>query len=299
MLRLNREHKTFQIGSVRIGGVPGQVPTVLIGSMFYNKHSIVENELTGEFNREQAQTLIKKQEELSDKTGNPCMIDVVGSTTEALSRYVDFVSGITQAPVLFDGVTASVRVGALDHIREVGLTDRVVYNSIVPDAKPDELEKIKTVGIESSILLALNTKEFTSQGRVKATRELLPIAAKAGIKKPLIDTAVVDIPSLGMACRAIQDLRTEFGLPVGSGAHNAIDTWRGLKKKMGIQARESSISAACTMTIAAGANFILYGPIESAEILFPAVAMVDAALAQVAREEKLTVDRAHPLFKIA
>ncbi len=299
MIRLDREHKTFQVGNVKIGGRPGQAPTVLVGSMFYNKHSIVKDELKGEFDRDAAEKLIKRQEEFSDITGNPCMIDVVGSTPEALRRYLDFVAGATQAPILFDGVTASVRVGALDYLKESGLQDRVVYNSIVPEAKRDELDKIRETGIKSAILLALNTREFNSQGRVKAVRDLLPLAASGGIDKPLIDTAVVDIPSLGMACRAIQDVRAEFGLPVGSGAHNAIDTWKGLKKKMGLQAKESSIAAACTMTVAAGANFVLYGPIKTAEYLFPAIAMADAALGQLAREDKIILDRSHPIFKIA
>jgi tetrahydromethanopterin S-methyltransferase subunit H len=237
--------------------------------------------------------------EYSDKTGNPHMLDVVGATPEALIRFLDFVSGVTQAPILLDGVSTAVRVAALDHIKDSGLKDRIVYNSLSPEYKTEELEKIREVGMKSAILLAFNTKEFTSQGRVKAIRDLLPVASKAGIEKPLMDTAVIDIPSLGMACRAIQELKREFGLPVGSGAHNAIGTWRGLKKKMGTQATASSMAAACAMTVAAGANFVLYGPIESADQMFPAIAMVDAAYAQLAIEEGTMPDPKHPIFRIA
>jgi tetrahydromethanopterin S-methyltransferase subunit H len=294
-----RESQVFQIGSVKIGGKSSQVPTVLIGSIFYNKHHIVKDELKGEFDREEAERLIKRQEEYSDKTGNPHMLDVVGATTEALSRFLDFVSGVTQAPILLDGVSTAVRIAGLDYIRDSGLKDRVVYNSLSPEYKPEELQKIGEVGMKSAILLAFNTREFTSQGRVKAIRDLLPVASKAGIEKPLIDTAVIDIPSLGMACRAIHELKKEFGLPVGSGAHNAIGTWRGLKKKMGAQATASSMAAACAITIAAGANFVLYGPIESADQMFPAVAMVDAAYAQLAMEEGTMPDPKHPIFRIA
>jgi tetrahydromethanopterin S-methyltransferase subunit H len=227
------------------------------------------------------------------------MIDVVGSTSEALCRFLDFVSEMTQVPILMDGITATVRISALDYVEKSGLRDRVIYNSIQPEYKKEELEKIRQVGIRSAVLLALNTKELTSQGKVKAIRQLLPAASSAGIEKPLIDTAVIDIPSLGMACRAIHELRQEFGLPLGSGAHNAIDTWKGLKKKMGLQAKESSIAAACALTIAAGANFVLYGPIESAEIAFPAVGMVDAALAQLSIEERAMPEPKHPIFRIA
>lgn len=299
MLRVEREHKSFQIGGVKIGGKPGQVPTVMIGSIFYNKHQILKDELKGEFNREEAEKLIKRQEEFSDKTGNPHMLDVVGSTPEALIRFLDFVSGVTQSPILLDGITPAVRIAALDYVKDSGLKERVVYNSLLLDYKKEELEKIQQVGIKSAILLALNTKDFTSQGKLKAVRELLPLASGAGIEKPLIDTAVIDIPSLGMACRAIHELRREFGLPVGSGAHNAIDTWKGLKKKMGSQAKEASLAAACAITVAAGANFVLYGPINHADFAFPAIAMVDAALAQLAIEEKSMPDPKHPIFRIA
>jgi tetrahydromethanopterin S-methyltransferase subunit H len=299
MLSVNKEHKSFQIGTVKIGGRPGQTPTVLIGTMFYNKHRVVKDEQKGEFDREEAEKLIKTQEEFSAKTGNPHMVDVVGSTPEALCRYLDFVAGVTQAPLLLDGTTVGVRIAALGYVKDSGLKERVVYNSLVIHHRREELEKIQEVGIKSAILLALNTKEFTTQGKVKAVRELLPVATEAGIEMPLLDMAVIDIPSLGMACRAIHDLRLEFALPVGSGAHNAIDTWKGLKSKMGTQARDPSLAAACAITVASGANFILYGPIEHADYVFPAIAMVDAAFGQLAIEERARPDSKHPIFKIA
>jgi len=291
--------KTFEIGGVKVGGNHGQVPTVLIGSMFYNKHYIVKDELKGEFDRQEAERLIKQQEEFSDKTGNPHMVDVVGATTEALNRHVDFVTSITKAPILLDGISAGVRTQSLDHIRDVGLIDRVVYNSITPDYKQDELEKIKQAGLKSSILLAFNSREFTSQGRISAIKQILPVAQNAGIEKPMIDTVVLDIPSLGMACRAIRELSMEFGFPTGSGAHNAVGTWKGLKKKMGKQAKDPSMAAACAITIAAGANFCLYGPIEFADYMFPTLALVDAAYAQMSIEQGRMPDKQHPIFKIA
>jgi tetrahydromethanopterin S-methyltransferase subunit H len=125
------------------------------------------------------------------------------------------------------------------------------------------------------------------------------VAASVGIEKPIIDTAVIDIPTLGMACRAIYELRNEFGLPIGSGAHNAVGTWKGLKKKMGPQAKNPSMATACAITIAAGANFILYGPIEFADYMFPTIGMVDAAYAQLVMEAGTMPDPKHPIFKIA
>jgi tetrahydromethanopterin S-methyltransferase subunit H len=271
----------------------------MIGTLFYNKHYVVRDEMKGEFDREETEKLIKRQEEFSDKTGNPHMLDVVGASPEAMNCFLDFVTGVTDAPILLDGVSAGVRVAALDYVKEHGLEDRIVYNSLTPDYKKEELEKIREVGLKSAVILAFNTKEFTTQGRIKAVRELLPVASNAGIEKPIIDTAVIDIPTLGMACSAIYQLRNEFGLPIGSGAHNAVGTWKGLKKKMGPQAKNPSMATACAITIAAGANFILYGPIEFADYMFPTIAMVDAAYAQLAMEGGTMPDPKHPIFKIA
>jgi tetrahydromethanopterin S-methyltransferase subunit H len=255
--------------------------------------------MKGEFDREETEKLIKRQEEFSDKTGNPHMLDVVGASPEALSRYLDFVTGVTEAPILLDGVSAGIRIAGLDYVKEHGLQNRVVYNSLTPDYKKEELEKIREVGLKSALILAFNTKEFTSEGRIKAVRQLLPIAASVGIEKPIIDTAVIDIPTLGMACRAIYQLRSEFGLPIGSGAHNAVGTWKGLKKKMGPQAKNPSMATACAITVAAGANFILYGPVEFADYMFPTISMVDAAYAQLAMEGGTMPDPKHPIFRIA
>ena len=125
------------------------------------------------------------------------------------------------------------------------------------------------------------------------------MAASVGVEKPIIDTAAIDIPTLGIACRAIYELRNEFGLPIGSGAHNAVGTWKGLKKKMEPQAKNPSMVTACAVTIAAGANFILYGPIEFADYMFPTVGMVDAAFAQLAMEGGTMPDPKHSIFRIA
>lgn len=299
MWKLRVEQKRFEIGTAKIGGLPGENPTVLVGSIFYRGQKILKNEMTGDFDGVKAEELIKVQEEFSEKTGNPHMLDVVASTPEAMKKFLDFISGLTDAPILLDGITANVRIAALEYAKEHALKNEIVYNSITPEYKQEEIEKIKETGIKSAILLAYNIREFTSEGRIKAIRALLPVAYQAGIKNPLIDTCVLDIPSLGMACRALFELKNEFGLPTGCGAHNAIGTWKGLKKKMGKQATHPSMAVASGITVAIGADFVLYGPIESADYMFPAIAMVDTAYGQLIMEHGKMLDKSHPIFKIA
>ena len=60
------------------------------------------------------------------------------------------------------------------------------------------------------MLLALNMKEFTSAGRVRANINLIPIVASAGADQLLFDTTAIDIPSLGMACKALWELRMNW-----------------------------------------------------------------------------------------
>ena len=288
----------FEIGGVKVGGAPGLRPTVLVGSIFFRNHKIIIDEKRGEFDKEAAEKAIKTQEEFSDRTGNPCMLDVVGATPEALIKELDFVSGVTTCPLLMDGLSAHIRMGALKHIVETGLEDRVIYNSISAGYQPDELESLKQGKIRNVVLLAYNMRDFTSRGRMNCIRETLPRLVEAGVENVLVDTCVLDIPSLGSACKAIMEEKNELGYPAGCGAHNAIGTWRGLKTKMGPQAVRPSTAVVSALSAVFGADFILYGPLESADYVFPSVALVNAAVAQTSIEEGRRPDRTHPIYKI-
>lgn len=299
MFEFRSKQQIFSIGGVKVGGVPGKDPTVLIGTIFYHRQKIVRDEKTGEFDQRKAEELINIQDEFSDKTGNPSMLDVVGATPQAMKKIIEFTANVTDAPILIDAPTVETKAAGVEYAKEAGLIDRVVYNSLVPEYKQEELNKIKETDLKSAILLAYNPKEFTTIGRIKVIRELLKVAYGAGIDKPLVDTCVLDIPSLGMACRALFDLKNELGLPVGCGVHNAISTWRGLKVKLGKSAIKPSIASVSAITAAIGADFVLYGPIEDAKYVFPAVAMTDAAYAYLFIEKREKLNKKHPIFKIA
>ena len=294
------EQKQVKVGKVSIGGVLGENPTVLVGSIFYHRQKSLDfQEETGEFNRDKAEELIKTQEEFSDKTGLPCMLDVVLPSKRWISRVLDFVASVTSAPIFLDAPSAEVRVAGLEYAKQAGILDNCVYNSLNPESKSLEYDKITETGIKSAVLLAFNTKSMTVTGRIEAIKQLLPKAIQRGIEKILIDTCVLDVPTLGSAFKATLELKNELGYPTGCGAHNAIDTWKGLRTKMGLQAVKPCTAVANTLTIAAGADWILYGPIEDAPYVFPAVAMVNSAFAQLLMEKGKMPSAAHPIFKIA
>ncbi len=300
MWHLTAEQQKFRIGNVTIGGELGANPTVLIGSIFYHRQKNLDfKEENGEFNANEAERLIKGQEEFSDKTGLPCMLDVVLPSKKWIGRVLDFITSATDMPLFIDAPSAEIRVAALDYAKQVGTLENCVYNSLNPESKSVEFEKIKETGLKAAVLLAFNTRNMTAVGRVEAIRQLLPSATQTGIEKTFIDAAVLDVPTLGSAFKAILDLKSELGQPTGCGAHNAIATWKGLKTKMGVQAVKPCSAVANALTIAAGADWILYGPIEDAPYVFPAVAMVDAAFAQLLMENGKMPSPSHPIFKIA
>lgn len=299
MWEFQAEQKSFQIGKVKVGGIPGERPVVLVGSLFYHGHKIVQDEMAGTFDKKAAEELINLQDQFSDKTGNPCMIDLVGASPEAMVKELEFVASVTDTPIVIDSPAMDVRLAGLRYAQEAGLIDRIVYNSIIPETKSVELEKIKESKLESAILLAYNPTDFTSKGRNKTVNNLITTANNLGIKKPLIDTCVLDVPTLGVACKALFQAKNELGLPVGAGTHNAIGTWKGLKTKMGTQAVTPCSVSAAIMAAAVGADFILYGPIKDAQYFFPATALVDAAYGQLRMEKGKRPDIKHPLFRIA
>lgn len=305
MFRFKTSQEIFRIGKIKIGGQPGELPTVLIGSIFYKGHRIVKDSHKGIFDKDAAERLIKNQEELWDATGNPGILDVVVSYVGAVERQIDFVSSVTDAPFLFDGWPLNVKIEGLNYLKQTGLSDRVVYNSISPTSKKDELDAIKESNLKSAILLSFNFRDPWVKGLLQVLRGthknkgLLSMAEGAGIKKPLVDNCVVSIPSIGVAARAIQSVKAEFGIPAGCGAANATTRWREPKKRWGADVFKACEASAQTVTLTMGADFLMYGPIESADWIFPACAAVDAMVAAAAKElgtEPVTEE--HPLYKL-
>ena len=306
MFKFEKEQKVFNIAGVNIGGQLGEYPTVLIGSIFYSRHKIVSDKVKGDFDKKQAEALINKVEELSEKTGNPYILDVVGETPEALIKYIEFVADVTKCPFLIDGVTSQIRMPAVKHAVEIGLTERAIYNSIDFHVSDEEINFLKDCRVQNAVLMAFNPKKPWAEGRVdvlkgeSGQKGLLKAAEEAGVQKVLVDTAVLDMPSIAICSKAIQLVKSEFGLPAGCGPANAVTTWKRVKKgEFGPHAYEVCSGGSGILTQMMGADFVMYGPIELSEAAFIACAMTDALVAYAARKLGIvTKTRNHPLYKI-
>jgi tetrahydromethanopterin S-methyltransferase subunit H len=77
-----------------------------------------------------------------------------------------------------------------------------------------------------------------------------------------------------------------------------VATWKGLKKKLGGEAKDACVAAACASAVAIGGDFLLYGPAEDAKYIFPAVAMIDTGQSQVAIERGLKPYPNHPRYRV-
>ena len=300
MLKFRTEQKVYEIGGLKIGGDVGENSTVMIGSMFYKGDRIVQDEKTGTFDRERAEEIIAKVEEVSDRTGLSAMLDVVCTNAQVAEKYLEFAADATRMPILIDSVSDEAALKGMDHAKTLEIVDRTILNSLNPETKEPVYQKIKEVGVESAILLTYSTKAIVSSSeRVKLLDTLIPKAEAAGIKRFLVDTVVMDIATLGLACKAIYDVKDKFGYPAGCGAHNAIESWGALKKKKDKQLTLVCSSIVNGLPIAIGADFVLYGPIGSAEYMFPAISLIDASYGQLMMEEGRRPGPNHPRFRVA
>ncbi len=300
MLKFSKEQKVYDISGLKVGGNVGENPTVMIGSIFYKGDKTVQDEKTGTFDRDRAKELINKVEEISDRTGLPAMLDVVCTNSLVAEKYLEFAADATRMPILIDYVSEEAALRGMECAKELQIIERTILNSLNPETKESIYERVKEVGLESAILLTYGTRAITSsRERVKLLDILIPKAEAAGIRKILVDTVVMDIATLGLACKAIYDVKDQFGYPAGCGAHNAIESWGALKKK-----KDKMLTLVCSsivngLPIAIGADFVLYGPISSAEYMFPAISLIDASYGQLMMEEGKRPSPNHPRFKIA
>ncbi|MBS7288211.1 MAG: tetrahydromethanopterin S-methyltransferase subunit H [Candidatus Freyarchaeota archaeon] len=290
------------MAGVRVGGQPGENPTVLVGTIFHEGDSAVKDPLKGVIDREKAEAALLRQDELSDSTGNPCMVDVVGRTGEALIKYLDFVSSVTDAPILVDSPSPEARLEACRHAVEVGLRERIVYNSITPDSGTREIEALKEIELKSAVLLAFSECEFSPEEKLNLlhgeSEPLLMKAEKAGVRNVLVDVSLLDVASMAYAAESIRAVKDALGLPSGCSPANALNTWHRINE-LAPQAKKTCLASLCVFTRCFGADFILYGPVKLAEAVFPACAMADAILTySLTSEGYEPEDKNTPLYKI-
>jgi tetrahydromethanopterin S-methyltransferase subunit H len=151
-----------------------------------------------------------------------------------------------------------------------------------------------------SIVLADDPKDTTLEGKMKVIAEALALAEKGGITKPLVDTAIPAFePDMGTSVRTIPIMKEKYGHPVGLGSGNVVTTMGWVKANVEKAYRKGTVTATNAILQTMGANWLMIGPAEQAEWVFPAAAVVDAYIASAGADlGTRPLDESHPIFKM-
>ncbi len=316
MFRFDKEQVVLDVAGIKVGGQPGEYPTVLAGTIFYGGHKIISDEKAGVFDRDKAEELIKIMEEMSDVTGNPCIVQTFGATSEAMVKYLEFVGEVTDAPFMIDSTSADAKVAGARRIDEMGLSERAIYNSINMSSEKDELDAVAATDISASIVLGFNPMEPGVAGKLSIWEDggsaldegLLAMSEKCGITKPFMDVAITPLgQGAGPALRTSFAVKSKWGYPVGSGIHNVPSAWdwlRTYKKpvdKGGLGHAEAWPVCDVGSNLiqqSVGGDFVLFGPIENSRMAFPACGMADIFMAEAAKDIGTEPVEEHPIFKL-
>jgi tetrahydromethanopterin S-methyltransferase subunit H len=297
--KFNTKQNIYTIGRAKVGGQPGELPTFLIGSIFWLGQKMVQDANKGIFDAKEAEKIINTMQTQSDITGVQFGFDVVGTTDEAFGKYIDFVAKHCDAPIMLDAMSPKTRMTAANIAKKMGLSDRCLYNSVYKGVTDAELANLKDSGVKMSIVLADNPKDNTLEGKMSVIQEALALAEKGGITKPLIDTAIPAFaPDMGTAVRTIPIMKEKYGHPVGLGSGNVVTTMGWVKANFAKEFRPGCRTATNAIMQTAGANWLMIGPAEQAEWIFPAVAVTDTYIASAAGDlGTRPVDETHPIYK--
>lgn len=293
-----KKNISFKVGNITIGRNNGENPFTVFGSMFMLDHEIVSDHKKGVFDKSKARKEIETYVETAKKLGLSPAIDVLAETPEAMVKYLEFVIEATDQPFIIDGTIPEIRLAGAKYVSEVGVNDRAIYDSISPGTRDDELQAIKDYKIDCVFTLLLNPANLKPEGRIEVmNKEIYPMLEKWNITKPLLDTIVLDAPSSGLAAKAIELVKNEFGYPTGNGAPNAMDFIKEWHHSS--EAYHAVYSSLLVLHLLWGADWLFTGPAKYAEYLLPPLALIDgiSAYANKIMGVPIKMSKDHPLYR--
>ncbi len=297
MFSYQQPQKVCRIGNIEFGGQPGEKPPVLMGNIFQKGDVMLESRKEGRFNRHGTAERIYNLERVSRETGVPAMVAIVANSVDEIKRYIDFLVSITEMPFAIDVWMEKVRLGAAQYVSELGLQDRVLYNSITPWDKDldGQIAEIKQLGIKHVVVQVFSEEDKGPHGRVQSLKSLLPAIEKGGFESILIDTSIMNLPTTSLSLMANHLIKQEFGFPAGFAPSNGTYMWRKAAGEMGM-ANFPAVDAGVHAVSALLSDFLLFGPLSGTQRVFPAVAAAHSMMTALAFEERgLVPADNHPL----
>jgi len=254
MFRFEKEQSVWDFNGTKIGGQPGEYPTVLGASIFYNKHEVVKDDHKGVIDKPKAEALWNRCQELSDLTGIPHFIQILSESSEAFESYISWFDSVdNKTAFLMDSSVPKALAHACKYVTDVGLAKRAIYNSINGSILPENIEALKNSDVDAAIVLAFNPADPSVAGREKVlaeggvagqTKGMLQIAEECGITRPILDTAATPLGlGSGGAYREILACKAIHGYPTGGAYHNMTVAWTWLKRWKGTSKTPSVMAA--------------------------------------------------------
>ena len=273
-----------RVGDAVIGGPFGAHTGLLVGSIFYDGHSLVSDALAGTFDEERAGVLVGRVADLGQRYGLQMALDVIGASPESMRACLEFVALRSELPMLINATEPEVRIAGLEAADDLGVLDRCVFASLNEDTADEELEALAAHRPAAVMVLACDVMDPTPDATCRLLDEhYLPMLEQIGVEVPIIDTGVMDPPSVGLAIRSIEAVRQRYGFPAGCAFSNAFPQWAAVRA-LGRPWTDISLGAALVACRAAGADFLHYGIIERAAVAAHAAGTVEVFYGYAARE---------------
>jgi tetrahydromethanopterin S-methyltransferase subunit H len=285
MFTLQRQQKVFTFNDIKIGGQPGENPPLMISSMFHNKDRILRDR-KGDFDRQRATEIIRKQEEMSGLTGIPGMVAMVANTPQEAKIYMDFFLEMTDMPFGIDMWVAEQRAKATEYVAKLGVQDKFLYNSITPWDKDikGQVQRLKDLGIRHVVIQAFDDQDQTPGGRVKSLESILAQGA-GDFDTIIVDTSVMNLPATSFSLVANRLIKEKHGFPCGGAYSNGTHMWKEIKGQWGLDGFRAMDAVVQGMASALWSDFNFCGPAVTAPRVFPAVASAHVLLSTLVYDE--------------
>ncbi|MFX1556919.1 MAG: hypothetical protein ACFFC9_06675 [Promethearchaeota archaeon] len=268
------ENNPYLYRNIKLGRGDFNLPPVMIGTLFYQGQTFIDRKNEEIFNEEKAKKRILTQKSLAEKYNLPDLIEISGSTSKAMIKYLEFYLDNFETPFVLGG-TFDARVRGIEYLKERGIKpEEYIYNAISNLKNKRELEILQNYKIDSVIVLILGSENMTSTQRYAYLTEknqpnnnnLLEGLNNLGIEKIWIDGGVITLESLAHILETQQLICKSLKLPVGTAPNLFLFNYSSprLNVKFHTRFRRASIM----FIVSWFSNFIFYGAIEDAKECF-------------------------------
>jgi len=307
MFKFEKDPNVYAIGGVKLGGQPGDYPTIACFSIFQESDRLFDKGSRRKgFNQKRAEDLLKTADKYWDETGVPPMADIVASPGEKFNKYVDFVTSVSKMPFCVDAIQMKTKLQGAEYCAEKGLLDRMFYNSITvwEEDLETEIKEMAKIGVKHVLLVAFDPANQMPTGRISGAQKLLDAIEKADAKfeTVIVDTTTLNAPAAAMCGLAGKLIKEKWGFATASAPSNgSYMEFKRFKEEMWGVKSWSAIDAAVESLSAFFFNDLVFtGPLAGAPRVMPAIALADAFLATAVFDEtkQLPKDPNHPLTKL-